>query len=485
MAGRAFDSAVTLASAIRNKEIGCVELLDLFLDRVDRHNPALNAVVVMDAEGARARARELDSALADGTVLGPLHGVPMTVKESYDVAGMPTTWGAPWLKDNIAASDALAVERYRAAGAVIFGKTNVPYMLADWQTYNEIYGTTNNPWDVSRAPGGSSGGGATALSAGLCGLESGSDIGASIRNPAHYCGVFGHKPSYGIASPRGHALPGTLTPADISVIGPLARGAEDLAVALDLITAPDPFDAPGWRIDLPAPRKTRLADFKVGVMLSDPNTEVDDELTETLQALIDKIAAAGAAVSDTARPNIDTRRLHQVYVALLRAATSGRQTDEEKARARAAVATLDPDDGSYYAQMMRANTMSHADWLAIREERSHLRLRWQAFFEEYDLLLCPAASSAAQPHDQEGERYQRTIRINGHDVPTTDQLFWAGYSGVVYLPSTVAPAGLTRSGLPVGLQIIGPYLGDRTCIEFARLIETEFGGFRPPPDFTD
>ncbi len=485
MPARAFDGAVTLASAIRNKEIGCLELLDLYLDRVERHNPALNAVVVMDADSARNRARELDSALAAGTVIGPLHGVPMTVKESFDIAGMPTTWGAPWLKDNVAASDALAVERYRSAGAVIFGKTNVPYMLADWQTYNAVYGTTNNPWDLSLAPGGSSGGGATAMAAGLSGLETGSDIGASIRNPAHYCGVFGHKPSYGIASPRGHALPDTLTPADISVIGPLARSAEDLEVALDVITAPDPFDAPGWRIDLPAAKKTRLADFKVGVMLSDPNTEVDDELSETLQALVDRIAAAGATVSDTVRPDIDTRRSHAVYVALLRAATSGRQTDEEKARAREAVAGLDPDDDSYYAQLMRANTMSHADWLSVREERSHLRLRWQEFFGDYDLLLCPAASSAAQPHDHDGERYQRTIRINGHDVPTTDQLFWAGYSGVVYLPSTVAPAGLTRSGLPAGLQIIGPYLGDRTCIAFARLIEESFGGFQPPPDFAD
>jgi len=185
-----FRSAKELAADIRKKKIGCLELLNLYLTRVEKHNPALNAIIATDLEGARKRARAADRALARKQAWGPLHGVPMTVKESYDVVGMPTTWGVPELKSNLPPRNALAVDRLLGAGVVLFGKTNVPIYLADYQSYNAIYGTTNNPWDLSRAPGGSSGGSAAALAAGLTGIEAGSDIGASIRNPAHYCGVF-------------------------------------------------------------------------------------------------------------------------------------------------------------------------------------------------------------------------------------------------------------------------------------------------------
>jgi len=195
-----FRSARQLAAGVRKKEIGCLELLDLYLTRIERYDGAINAVVVRDFERARRRARAADRALAKGDVWGPLHGVPITVKESYDVAGLPTTWGLPSLRDHVAAENALAVDRLVGAGAVLFGKTNVPLYLADWQSFNAIYGTTNNPWDLARAPGGSSGGSAAALAAGLTGLEAGSDIGSSIRNPAHFCGVFGHKPSWGIVA---------------------------------------------------------------------------------------------------------------------------------------------------------------------------------------------------------------------------------------------------------------------------------------------
>lgn len=478
-----FKSAVELAAAIRDRQVGCAELLDLYVQRMERHNPALNAIVVTDLENARKRAAEADEALTKGDVWGPLHGVPMTIKESYDVAGLPTTWGMPSLRDNVASRNALAVDRFLDAGVVLFGKTNVPLLLADWQSYNDVYGATNNPWDLKRTPGGSSGGSAAALAAGMTGIEAGSDIGSSIRNPAHYCGVFGHKPTYGICPPRGQSLPGRVTASDISVIGPLARSAADLEVALGVMAGADELDAPGWRLELPPPRKKRLGEYRVGVMLSDPNCAVDDEMTERLQALVDGIAARGAHVSDTARPDIDTRRLHSVYIQLLRAATSGRQSQEAFEWSLAQARSLADDDESYFARMVRSNTMHHKDWLALNEERGHFRLRWAEFFEEYDLLLCPAAASAAFPHDFEGERWERTIPVNGRPEPTTDQLFWAGYSGVVYLPSTVAPAGLTRSNLPVGVQIIGPHLGDRTCIEFARLIEQEFGGFVPPPGY--
>ena len=478
-----FRSAKQLASDIRRRKVGCLEALDAFLARVARFNPKLNAIVVTDVDGARRRAKQADAALRKGKVWGPLHGVPMTIKESYDVAGLPTTWGLPALKDNIAPRNALPVDRLLAAGVVLFGKTNVPAWLADYQSYNDVYGTTNNPWDLSRSPGGSSGGSAAALAAGLTGFEAGSDIGSSIRNPAHYCGVFGHKPTYGIVPPRGQALPGRVAQGDISVIGPMARSADDLALGLAAMAGPDEIDGAGLRLALPAPRKKALRDFKVAVMLTDPAAEVDREVQARLQALTDFLGKKKAKVSHTARPAIDTAQAHRAYIFLLRAATAGRQTPEEFRKNAEIARGLAPDDERYYAWTMRANTASHRDWLAANETRHQMRSRWAEFFREWDLLLCPVASSAAFPHDHEGERHERTIVVNGRRVPCVDQLFWAGYSGMAYLPSTVAPCGFTPGGLPVGVQIVGPQYGDRTCIEFARLLEREFQGFVPPPDY--
>ncbi|MFQ5520124.1 MAG: amidase [Candidatus Methylomirabilia bacterium] len=475
-----FRSAKQLAADIRRRKIGCLELLETYLARVEKYNPALNAVIASDIEGARRRARAADRALTRKQIWGPLHGVPMTIKESYDVVGMPTTWGVPELKDNYPQRNALAVDRFLRAGSVLFGKTNVPLYLADWQSFNAIYGTTNNPWDLTRTPGGSSGGAAAALAAGLTGLEAGSDIGASIRNPAHYCGVYGHKPTWGIVPPRGQALPGKVAATDISVIGPLGRSAEDLELALAVMAGADEIDSAGWRLELPAPRKKALREYKVAVMLTDPNSEVDREVQDRLQALADFLAKRKVKVSDRARPDVNTAEAQRVYVRLLRGATSGRQTAEEFQRALEIAPGLAPDDESYYARMVRANTMYHRDWLAANEARHQMRWKWAEFFKEYDLLLCPAAASAAFPHDQQGERYERTVRVNGRPVPTTDQLFWAGFPCMVYLPSTVAPAGFTPTGLPVGVQIVGPQYGDRTCIAFARLLEREFQSFVPP-----
>ena len=478
-----FRSARQLAAQIRAKRIGCLELLDAYAARVEKYNPRLNAIVVTDLEGARRRARAADAALRKGKAWGLLHGVPMTIKESYDVVGMPTTWGAPALKDNYPERNALAVDRLLAAGAVLFGKTNVPLMLADWQSYNAVYGTTNNPWDLARTPGGSSGGSAAALAAGLTGFDAGSDIGSSIRNPAHYCGVFGHKPTWGIVPPRGQALPGRLAPTDISVIGPMGRSADDLAIGLLAMAGPDEIDADGWQLRLAAPRRKALREYRVAVMLTDPNSDVDREVQDRLQALADFLGRKKAKLSDRARPDIDTREAHHVYNQLLRAATSGRQSNEEFDQNRAAAAALDPGDESYCARMLRANTMSHRDWLAANEARHKMRWQWRAFFAEWDLLLCPPAASAAFPHDHEGERWERTIRVNGRDVPTTDQLFWAGFTGLAYLPGTVAPIGFTPAGLPVGVQIVGAQYADRACIEFARLLEREYQPFVPPAGY--
>jgi len=478
-----FQSAKSVANAIRRGDISSRDVLEIYLARVEKYNPQLNAIVATDLERARERARAADQAFAQGIIWGPLHGVPMTIKDSFDVVGMPTTWGLPQLKNNFPTQNALAVDRYLDAGAIVFGKTNVPTMLADWQTFNAVYGTTSNPWDVSRTPGGSSGGSAAALAAGLTALETGSDIGASIRDPAHFCGVYGHKPTYGICAPNGQALPGQVALQDITVIGPLARSADDLEIALGVIAGPDGVDARGWRLELPACKKESLRDFKVAVMLSAPTAEVDGSVQDRIQVLADYLASQDAAVSGTARPNIDTAHAHHVFIQLVRAATSRGQTDEVFARNVEAARKVQPVDKDYRSWMLTGNTMYHRDWLSWNELRHQIRHRWDEFFHEYDLLLCPAAATPAFEHNQKGERWERMLMVNGKPQPSTTQMFWAGFSGMAGLPSTVAPAGLTADGLPVGVQIIGPQYGDLTCLRFAQLLEREYAGFVPPPGY--
>jgi len=478
-----FRTAKQLAADIRKKKIGCLELLDLYLARVEKYDGALNAVVVRDFDRARSRARAADRALARRQVWGPLHGVPMTIKESYDVAGLPTTWGVPANARNVATKNAVVVDRLLGAGVVLFGKTNVPLFLADWQSYNAIYGTTNNPWDVTRAPGGSSGGSAAALAAGLTGLEAGSDIGSSIRNPAHFCGVYGHKPSWGIVPRTGQALPWQTAAVDIDVVGPLARSADDLALALSVMAGPDEIEATGWQLRLTPPRQKRLRDFKVALMLDAPNAAVDREVQDRLQALADFLSRQKAKVDDRARPDIDTGEAFAVYTRLLRAATSDRQSDADFEQNAAIARGLAVSDQSYYARATRAAVLSHRDWLAANETRHRMRRAWAEFFTRYDLLLCPVAGTAAFPHDQKGERYERTLVVNGKRVPVTDHLFWAGYTGAFYLPSTAAPCGFTPDELPVGVQIVGPQYGDLRCLAFARLLEREFQAFVPPPGY--
>src|SRR5215213_8957978 len=300
-----YKSATELASLIRRKKIGSLELLDHFLARIEKYNPELNAIIWMDKEKARKRARAADAALKKGKRFGPLHGVPMTIKESFQVAGSPTTFGAPAFKNNVTDTTAPSARRMIDAGVTLFGKTNVPLNLADWQSYNAVYGVTGNPWDTSRTPGGS----AAALAAGLTGIDAGSDIGSSIRNPAHYCGVFGHKPTFGLVTYRGQALPDAVAPPDISVVGPLARSAQDLDVALDIMAGADPDDGGAFKVALPKCEKTSLKQFRVAVKLTDPASDVDVEYADQLQGLVDKLAKAGCKIKE-AEPDLDTARLH-------------------------------------------------------------------------------------------------------------------------------------------------------------------------------
>ena len=476
----AFRSASDLAASIKARHISCVELLNLYLDRVDRINADLNAIIVQIRDAAMARAEEADRALAKGEDWGPLHGVPMTTKESYDIAGTPTTWGAPHLKDNIASKDALAVSRLKAAGAVIFGKTNVPLMLSDFQSYNDIYGTTNNPWDLGRTPGGSSGGAAAALAAGLTGLETGSDIGGSIRNPAHFCGVFGHKPTWNLLPPRGHAMPGILTPSDISVIGPLGRSASDVETAVRIIAGPDEITSRGMKLDLP-PLTKRLSELSVAVWRDDDMAPVDASVSARVDAVAQALADAGAQVDFEARP-VDARHAHTVYQCLLQATMSARLPEDRYREIERRVAAMDPAHDSIGAAIQRSQVARFRDWTANNEQRTHLRWQWHEFFARFDVVLAPVMATSAFAHDHRpfGER---TVVVNGEPVSYFDQVFWAGLASVAYLPATVIPTGPDAAGLPIGVQIIGPEYGDLITMGVARGLEDAGFAFTPAPAY--
>jgi len=483
MDDRAFASTTKLTTEIGDRRIGCLELLDFYVARAERHNPALNAIVVWHVEQARARARAADAALARGERWGPLHGIPMTVKESFNIAGLPTTFGNPLWKDNIAAENAFLIDRLLQAGAIVFGKTNVPYMLADAQSYNDIYGTTNNPWDRARSPGGSSGGEAAALAAGLSALGAGSDIAGSLRNPAHYSGIYGHKPTWGLVSTRGHAPPGIKTPTDISVVGPMARSAEDLDLALRALAAPDLLQQAAWRVELPPPRHRRLHDFRVAVWVSSPLCRIDTSVSGLFHRAIDVVRRTGAVVDDAARPGVDDEAHHRLFMLLLRAATASRMRDEDFLRQQEIAATITDDDVSDRAAVARGATILHRAWGNANEARTKLRYTWHEFFKNFDVLLTPVAATASFPHNHNPNRDERTVIVNGRSVPYAEQLFFAGLASLSYLPATAAPIGLTSEGLPAGLQVIGPEGEDPTTIEFARLLAAEIGGFTPPPAY--
>jgi amidase len=483
MSDIAFLSATELARRIAAGELTSQQVLETYLARVDEYNPALNAVVVQVRERAMERAQEADAATARGESWGPLHGVPMTIKESYNLAGTPTTWGNPDWQDNIATEDAVAVAKLEGVGAVVFGKTNVPLALADFQSYNDVYGTTNNPYDHERVPGGSSGGSAAALAAGLTGLEAGSDIGGSIRNPAHFCGVFGHKPTWNLLWSRGHSGPGdTRSAPDIAVIGPLARSAEDLDTAVRALAGPDDILARGFRLELPELAERTLKGLRVAVWADDELAPVSATVRRRIERVAQLLKDGGAILNDEARPDFTAEHTHGVYQQLLQATMAARMPVDDYRGLQRRVAELDPADDSPTARALRAQVATFRDWTTSSEARHHLRWKWHQFFQNHDMLLAPIMPTAAFPHDQRpfGER---TIRVDEKEYPYFQQVFWAGLTGVAYLPSTVIPTGLTDDGLPVGVQIAGPEYSDLITIGVARLLEAAGCQFVPPPDY--
>ncbi|KLJ00415.1 hypothetical protein WQ56_10060 [Luteimonas sp. FCS-9] len=478
----AFSPATALAQLIRQKRISSLELTQLYIERIERFDNALNAVVVRDFERALEAARLADASLARGCWLGPLHGVPMTVKETFDVSGLPTTWGVPEQRGHRASSDATVVERLKAAGAHVMGKTNIPLRLGDWQSYNAIYGTTRNPWDTERSPGGSSGGAAAALAAGLTGLEFGSDIGGSIRNPSHFSGVYGHKPTFGIVPTHGHNSPGVVSAPDLNVVGPMARSAEDLALALDVAAGPDRFRSPGWRLALPPPKARTLRGLRVAIWPKEDALPMSAEISDRVEEVGAALARAGAVVSDRARPGISPRDAHTTYLSLLGSTGLVNLPDAYYAEAQRAAAALDASDDSPSAVLTRARVLDHRSWSDHDEARTRDRLRWRAFFDDWDVLICPISATTAYAHDHR-PKLERVLAVDTAMTSHYEHYFWVGLATVAYLPSTAFPSGLSRDGLPIGLQIIGPEYGDRTTIEVARLIAHELGGFRAPAGF--
>ena len=486
MTDLAFLPAHELAAMIRRREVSSVELVDHFEARHAAHNHKINAIVATDFERARAAAEEADHALSRDIVWGPFHGVPMTIKDALETGGLVTTGGSTAYRAHVPVRDADAVARIRAAGAIVFGKTNVPYFSGDLQSYNEVYGTTNNPWDVTRGPGGSSGGAAAALAAGLTPLEIGSDIGGSIRTPAHLNGVFGHKPSFDLVSKRGHipGVPGALFQTDLSVVGPLARSARDLELALTMIMGRDGFDAVGYEPGLPEPRGRRAGELTIATWFDDPFCPVEAENVAIMERAADALEAAGAKVHRDRRPDFSFTEAFEIYATLLHASTTRGFPPRVIERLQAEAAGLDPADRSHRAMQARGAALTFHEWSVWKEAQAQMRGRWAEFFESYDAVLMAVIPCAAFPHDQEPNFHARTLTVNGATRPYLDLISWAGLPLVSYLPSTAVPVGRTKAGLPVGVQIVGPYLEDFTTIAIADMLERELGGFVPPPGFS-
>jgi amidase len=479
-----FCSAVDLLDSLERKEIGARELLDLHLARIGTHDPTYNIVVETAVDEARATAAAVDDARARGETVGRLGGLPMTIKDAFEVAGMTATCGMPELAGHVPRRDADAVERLRTAGAVIFGKTNVPPGAADWQTCNPVYGLTRNPWNPERTVGGSSGGSAASVAAGFTALELGSDIAGSIRVPSHFCGVFGHKPSYGTVSVRGHIppLPGGLLTVPLGVAGPMARSAADLELALEVLAGPNELDGTGWMLALPPSRCNRLADFRVGIWLGGDSYRLDDGYRQALAAFATDLRTVGVTVTEVELP-FDPADGYDVFLRTLFAIVGAPAPGEADALSALAV----DDDTGYAARLGGAMASSLGEWLELLERREHLFRAFATFFAGVDVLLCPAAMVVAFPHDVDesdgphSTQLARTLTVSGERVPYFDNFMWPSVATCSNLPATVMPTGRLVDGMPAGVQIIGPYLEDRTTLGFARLAEAELGGFTVPP----
>ncbi|MET7482280.1 amidase [Streptomyces sp. NPDC005538] len=478
-----FRTAEELAAALRAGDVTSAELTDEAITRIEREDKDINAICVPDFDRARAAAHAADRARARGEDR-PLLGIPVTVKESYNIAGLPTTWGMPQHRDFVPAEDAVQVSRLRAAGAVVLGKTNVPLGLQDIQSFNEIYGTTNNPWDHDRTSGGSSGGSAAALASGFGALSIGSDLAGSLRTPAHFCGVYAHKPTLGLAASRGMVPPlAPVLPTDLelAVVGPMARTARDLTLLLDVMAGPDPLThGVAYDLTLPPARHERLGDFRVLVLDDHPVIPTGSAVRAGVNRVADALAEGGARVERHSPLLPDLTEAALLYARLLFSGTAARFPVESYEEVRARAAGLSADDRSLDAELLRAVVLSHRDWIEANNSREVHRHGWRQLFAEFDVVVCPITPTPAFPHDHNPDPRQRRLVIDGVPYPYFDQLVWAGVATMPGLPATAVPAGRSPEGLPVGVQLIGPMFEDRTPLRLAELLEQRMGGFQRP-----
>lgn len=477
-----FLSALQAAEKIRKKEISSLELTSHVFDRIERYNPALNAFVYQLKDEAFAQARQADEALARKQSTGVFQGVPIQVKESFAVAGRPCTWGIPFFKDARPPDNSAVVDRLLGAGAVLIGATNVPVNLGDWQSYNPVYGTTNNPWDLNRTPGGSSGGAAAAIAAGLGYLSVGSDIGGSIRVPSHFCGIFGHKPTLDVVSLRGHQAGGVPTPPGFStllaVAGPMARSASDLLAAMKVLGGPEGWDAKAWKWELPPARGQELSELRIGYVLDDAIAPSAPDVRTVLEKTLENLVRTGAKLKRGWPGNYQPTELLETYRYMLFAFFISRSPENVQASLRAEFERM---AGPAAAEALG----SLPYWQTANLRRLDFRAQWQAYFDEVDVFLSPVTFTAAFPHDHSEPQSQRTIQTVAGPRNYMQGLNWMGAASLTGCPATVAPIGKTEGGLPVGIQIMGPYGEDATTIAFADLLEREFGGFTPPPGYGD
>lgn len=461
--------AVALRAALGAREISARELLAATLERIERLDPSVHAIVATDIAGAMQAAD-----LAEGNAR-PLEGLPMTIKDCFEVAGMPVTAGVPALKDYLPGQDAEAVARLRAAGAIILGKTNVPFLTADLQSFNEVHGRTSNPWHLDFSPGGSSGGAAAAVATGMATLELGSDLGGSIRWPAHCCGIFGLRTTAGGISTKGHVPPlpdrvGTALD-EIIVAGPLARSATDLALALDVLA---PASASEARVIAPA-------GLRVALWLDEPFSPVDSSVAEAVSKAALLLEEAGAKVDGATRPEFSFSECWEVFALLCHKVLGTMMPEGIRRRIGASAPGYARDDRSHRALQARALVLDPVEQALLQSRRLRLEAAWQHFFESFDVVLCPPSSVGPIPHDQSPDPFAREIRVDGNPRPYFDLMHWAALSSAAGLPAVVAPIMLGADGLPRGVQIIAAAGADRTAVAVAGLLEVLGPGFQPPP----
>jgi len=473
-----FLSARTQLDRLALGQVSAIDLLEEHITRYLAVNPAVNAVIRTDIDAARTRARELDRMQASGTSAGPLHGLPLTIKDTFDVDGMPATAGAPeYARRPSRTADAVAVARLRAAGAVIWGKTNTPYMAGDTQTNNPVHGRTRNPWDMARTPGGSSGGAAAALATGITPLELGSDIGGSLRFPAHFCGVAALKTTYGRTPIMGHVppAPGSLAVRDLNVAGPMARDVADLRLMFDVLTGTQTATRP---------KRTSLRTKRIGVWAEDRTFATSAETRTVIETAAEAAAEAGAQVL-VAKPDVDGAALVDLYLQLLlpilatdmpgplvKALEAGRPLARLMARS-------EPFGHGKWAAYSAA---THHDWLRADEARRRLKRTMSEFFGRWHAIITPVAPTTAFEHVDGGDAATRKLSVDGKPLPYHMFHAWVALATVCHLPAVVIPVPRRPDQLPCGIQIIGPEGGDEDVLAIAEALEAQMGGFQRPPE---